>query len=134
MIQELNYFAYATTLDLSMGYYHLPLDEETSNLCSICLPFGTYCYKRLPQGVMPAVDCFQREMSHIFSDLDFVKVYLDDVLIHSNGDDSDHLDKLTIVLDRLRAYNLKVKVKKCKFLQQEVEYLGYNISHRGVSP
>ena len=32
MIQSLGNFTFVTTLDLSMGYYHLPLDEETSNL------------------------------------------------------------------------------------------------------
>ena len=39
MIQTLEYFTYATTLDLSVGYYHLLLDDETSKLCSMHLPF-----------------------------------------------------------------------------------------------
>jgi len=58
MIQELGYFIFVTILDLFIDYYHLPLDKETSNLCSIYLPFRIYKYKRLPQGVMLAVDCF----------------------------------------------------------------------------
>ena len=134
MIQSLGNFTFASTLDLSMGYYHLPLDDETSDLCTISLPFGTYKYKRLPPGIMPAVDCFQREMTNLFSDLDFVKVYLDDILICSHSDEMDHLHKLSIVLDRLQRHNLKVKVSKCKFLQQKVSYLGYDISVCGVSP
>ena len=118
MIQSLGKFTFATALDLSMGYYHLPLDEETSNLYSISLLFRTYRYKRLPQGIIPAVDCFQRTMTHLFSDLNFVKVYLDDILIVSYANETDHLNKLSIVLNRLRNHNLKVKVKKYKFLQK----------------
>ena len=87
VMQSLGYFTFATTLDLSMGYYYLSLDNETSDLCSICLPFGIFKYNRLPQGVMPAVDYFQWEISHLFADLEFVKVYLDDVLIHSYSDE-----------------------------------------------
>ena len=45
------------------------------------------------QGIMPGVDCFQREMSHLFLDLDFVKVCLGDVLTHSNDNEEDHIKK-----------------------------------------
>ena len=33
-------FASATALDLSMGYYHLELDEESAKLCTTILPDG----------------------------------------------------------------------------------------------
>ena len=38
MIQSLGYFIYAIILDLSIGYYHLSLYKESSNLYSICPP------------------------------------------------------------------------------------------------
>ena len=130
----MGHFTYATTLDLSIGYYYLELDNETADLCSVSLPFSTFCYRYLPQGAIPAVNYFQREISHLFADLDFVKVYLDDILIHSYSDAIDYLNKLIIILNRLREYGLKVKVSKCKFLQKKVLYLGYNISDQGASP
>ena len=49
---------------------------------------------------IPAVDCFQREMSHLFSDLDFVKACLDDALTHSNENEEDHMDKISIKIKR----------------------------------
>ena len=61
---------------------------------------------------MPAVDRFQREMSHLFSDLDFVKVYLDDTLMHINNNEEDHVNKTSIVMERLQAHNLKIEVSK----------------------
>ena len=98
MIESFVYFSFATILNLSKGYYHLPLDEETSDLCSICLPFSTFKYKWLPQEVMIAVDCFQREMNYIFANLPFAMVYLDDIIIHSYSEKSNYLSKLSIVL------------------------------------
>ena len=62
-------------------------------------------------------------MIHLFSDLDFVKVYLDDILIISYDDKRDYLNKLSIILNHLRDHNLKVKVSKCKFLQNKLVIL-----------
>ena len=38
------------------------------------------------------------------------------------------------MLQRLLEANLKVKIQKCKFLQKEVEYLGFHISNKGIYP
>ncbi len=51
ILQKLSGFTYATALDLSMGYYHIPLDEESSKLCTTILPWGKYRYLRLPMGI-----------------------------------------------------------------------------------
>ena len=38
ILQKLAGFKYATAIDLSMGYYHIPLDEESQKLCTTILP------------------------------------------------------------------------------------------------
>ena len=117
-----------------MGYYHFLLDDLAKSLTAISLPWGNYHYNRLPMGIMTAVDIFQREMSILFHDMPFVKIYLDDILIISYNNVLDHLDKLAQALQRLLEANLKVKIQKCEFLQKEVEYLGFNISNKGIYP
>ena len=57
-------------------------------------------------------------MSYIFLDLPFIKVYLDDILKYSHSDEIDYMNKLSIVLECLKSNKLKVKVKKCEFLQK----------------
>ena len=42
ILQQMEGFSYATGLDLNMGYYHLLLDAETSNMCAIVFPWGFY--------------------------------------------------------------------------------------------
>ena len=40
------------SLDLNMGYYHIRLCKEASNLCTIILPWVKYRYKRLTMGLV----------------------------------------------------------------------------------
>jgi hypothetical protein len=51
MLQKLEGFMYATSLDLNMGYYHMVLTPFSSRLCTIVLPWGKYEYCRLPMGL-----------------------------------------------------------------------------------
>ena len=51
MLLKLEGFKYAMSLDLNMGYYHIQIIENTSNLCMVILPWGKYCYKRIPMRV-----------------------------------------------------------------------------------
>ena len=134
MMHDMHGFTYATSLDLSMGYYHIPLDSSAADLCVIVLPFGKFRYLRLPQGITIAVDIFQEKMSNIMRDLNFVKVFLDDLLIVTKGRLQDHLHKLSVVLSRLRDAGLRIKVSKCKFCQKKVCYLGFVLTTEGIFP
>jgi hypothetical protein len=46
-------FTFASALDLNMGYYHIKLDADDQNLCTIVFPWqmGKYKYKYLPMGI-----------------------------------------------------------------------------------
>jgi hypothetical protein len=76
---------YATTIDLSMGYYQIPLHLETQKLCTAILPWGKYQYKRLPVGVKTSPDIFQRVIYKLLGDIPNIQVYLDDIIITPNG-------------------------------------------------
>jgi hypothetical protein len=84
LLQRLEGFRYATAIDLSMGYYHIPLDKYSQGLCGTVMPWGIYQYKVLPMGISNAPDIFQSIMMRLLGDLDFVHVYMDDILITSN--------------------------------------------------
>ena len=86
MLLKLEVFHYATSLDLNMGYYHIRLSENASNLCTIILLWGGYCYKHLPMGVANSPDIFQQKMNDLFHGLEFIRAYIDDLLILTKGD------------------------------------------------
>jgi hypothetical protein len=97
-------FTFASALDVNMGYYHIKLDHGADDqyLCNIVLPWhmGKYKYKRLPMGIKIASDVFQNVMSNLVQDMEYVKTYLDDLLILTNSSFKDHLLKLEMVLVR----------------------------------
>ena len=94
MLQELQAFTFATSLDLNMGYYTIRLDADTQKLCTIVTPFGKFQYLHLPMGVSCSPDIFQDKMSDLMQSLDFIETYLDDLLIISTSTFEDHLEKL----------------------------------------
>jgi hypothetical protein len=51
MLQELEGFSYATSLDLNMGYYTIRLDPDAQKVCTIVTHFGKYKYLRFPMGI-----------------------------------------------------------------------------------
>lgn len=134
MLLNLEGFQYATALDLNMGYYHVRLDPDSRKLCTIILPFGKFEYQRLPQGVCNGPDIFQEKIAELFDGMDFVRAYIDDLLVLTKGDFEDHLEKLEEVLLRLEEAGLKVNAPKSFFARSEIEYLGYWITREGIKP
>jgi len=90
-LQQMEGFQYATTLDMNMGYYHLSLDRESSEMCTIVTEFCKFRYKRLPMGVSCTPDIFQSKMNGLLGDIEGVRAYLDDILILSKSTYTEHL-------------------------------------------
>ena len=134
ILQKLTGFKYATALDLSMGYYHIPLDAESAKLCTTILPWGKYQYLRLPMGIKNSPDIFQAIMQELLGDLDFARAYIDDILIVSNGTYEEHLEQINQVLKRLESAGFRANVRKCSFATTELEYLGFWITRNGIQP
>lgn len=72
-------------------------------------------------------------MQSVMGDLIFqtMLVYLDDILVYSSTF-QEHLKRLESVFGRLREAGLKVKPDKCSFLQEQVKFLGHQISAQGI--
>jgi len=134
MLQKLQGFTYATAIDLSMGYYHIPIDLESQELCTTVLPWGKYSYCRLPMGLTSSPDIFQNVMQQVVGDLEYTRAYLADILIVTNGSFHDHLDKLNTVLSRLNDGGFRANVRKCNFATGDLEYLGYQLTRTGIKP
>ena len=117
-----------------MGYYTIRLDPDVSKICTIIFQWGKYSYLRLPMGISGSPDIFQAKMMELMSTLEFVRVYIDDLLCITKGDPDNHLAKLKLVLTRLRDTNLKVNARKSFFCAVETEYLEYILTREGIKP
>ena len=112
----------------------MPLDEEAQEKSAFVTRGGLWKWKVLPFGVTSGPSTFERLMEKALSGLQWkiLLLYLDDVIVFSTDFES-HLQRLGVVLERLRSAQLKLKPSKCSLLQKEVKYLGHVVSQHGVS-
>jgi hypothetical protein len=70
-------------------------------------------------------------MDRVFSGLECVKCYIDDIIVFSTSSQK-HRAYLANVFARLRLHGLKLHLGKCKFYCYRVEYLGHMIYLGGL--
>ncbi len=85
-------------------------------------------------GIVGSPDIFQGKMLELMESLEFVRVYLDNLLCISKLSLEDHLEKLEEVLRQLCDAGLKVNATKSTFCALEIEYLGYVLTKDGIKP
>ena len=87
----------------------------------------------MPFGLCNAPATFQGQMNTVFAtEINrFILVYLDNILIFSESIE-EHWEHLRTALERLRKARLYGRIQKCDFLKTRVDYLGYEVSERGV--
>ena len=73
-------------------------------------------------------------MSDLMATLEFVRTYLDDLLIITKGSLEDHLEKLSMVLTRLEDAGLKINANKSNLCTLEMGYLEYTLTRDGIKP
>jgi transposase InsO family protein len=71
-------------------------------------------------------------MEHLFVDLTYVKVFVDNIVVHSNSV-IEHEEHLRVTIARLNEANLKLNLKKCKFYYSHLLILGHVLSKKGIS-
>uniref|UniRef100_A0A1I8BFD6 RNA-directed DNA polymerase n=1 Tax=Meloidogyne hapla TaxID=6305 RepID=A0A1I8BFD6_MELHA len=125
--------AWYSSLDLSSGFWQIPLDRESSYKCGIITEWGLYEMKRLPFGLKNAPSIFKRTMNKVLKGVKNVSLYIDDILVHTNGFE-EHIEILEQVFSRLKENGLKLKGEKCKFFMRKCIYLGHEISNKGYKP
>ncbi len=101
MIDRLGQAKFITTLDLTKGYWQVPLTEKAKTKTAFVTPFGLYHFNVMPFGLQGAPATFQRLMDRVLQGLEeFFAAYLDDVVIYSTSW-KDHLSYLGQVLKRI---------------------------------
>ena len=119
---------YAAALDLNIGYYTICLDPVSQDMCTIITPWGRYEYLRLPMGIMCVSDIIQENMSNLMEGLEFVRTYLNNFLCLSKSHFDEHIFK------SLQNENLHTNAKKSSVGKTKIDYLGYEVTHEGISP
>ncbi|OWY90511.1 Gag-pol fusion protein [Phytophthora megakarya] len=125
-----------TTLDLRSGYWQIKVPKGDRDKTAFITKRGHYRFKRMLFGLTNAPATFQRLMNGVLYGLTWSTclVYLDDIVVFAKGGVERHIVDLATVLERLSNAGLTLKIKKCVFAAEEMEYLGHNLSSDGVRP
>lgn len=127
--------SFFTTLDLASGYYQVPMADDSRRYTGFVTPDGHFEFKRMPFGLANAPAVFQRAINKMLGAKRFESAlaYLDDILVPS-VDLEQGFARLEDVLMLLRENGLTLKLSKCKFFDNTINYLGYEISAGGIRP
>ena len=121
------------SLDLRSGYYHLGLSESPKPKLSLVLSsLSKYQFNRVPFGLAQTPACFQKVINDVLKGCNFAMGYLDNIIIYSRSE--EHLEHLEEIFSRLKPAGLKLKLEKCCFFKNHIQYIGHLISAEGIQP
>ena len=124
-------------LDLASGFHQIAVHPLHSELTAFILPeaidgHALWQWRVMPFGLVNAPPTFQRAMTVALRGCeDFAAVYIDDILIYSTTI-QDHLKHLATIFRKLQEQAYHVRLAKCKFMTQEVQFLGHKLTTEGI--
>ncbi|XP_058817025.1 uncharacterized protein K02A2.6-like [Topomyia yanbarensis] len=120
-------------IDLSDAFLQVEVNEQYRKLLTINTHRGLYSYNRLPPGVKIAPGAFQQLIDTMLAGLQCTCGYLDDVIVGGKTEE-DHDRNLRAVLKRIQDFGFTIRVDKCTFHKQQVQYVGHIVDSRGLRP
>ena len=121
--------SHITDENLKARIWQVPIAERDRDKTTFTSHMGTVRYKRVPFGLRNAPATFQRALDIILSGVRWKTclVYIDDVVIFSKTEE-EHFAQVSHVFTLLEEAGVKLKLNKCFFFHQRVEYLGHVIT------
>ena len=123
-----------TKMDLSKGYWQVPMAEDSKKYTAFVVPGVNGChfeFNFMPFGLVNSAQSFSRIMRKLLHGLKNVHNYIDDILIHTTTWE-EHVKLLKEVLRRLRKAGLTARPSKCFIGCSDVEFLGH-VVEKGVT-
>lgn len=134
ILERLGKAKYMSTLDLTKGYWQIPLSPQAKEKTAFSTPSGLYHFRVLPFGLHGAPATFQRLMDRLLrSHGTYAAAYLDDIVVFSETWD-DHLQHLCAVFSTIQEAGLKINPNKSLLVTDSIHYLGYTIQGGMIKP
>lgn len=124
---------YFSRLDLSKGYWQVPLSANSKHKTAFQAPNGLFQFRVMAFGLVSAPATFSRLMRKLLKGMEDLDNFLDDILVYSRTW-SEHLQVLRQLLLRLRDANLTARPSKCSFCYPKLECLGHMVSNGRLEP
>ena len=124
-----------TQLDLTNAYHWMRICEGDKWKTAFKTRYGHFKYQVMSFSLSNIPAIFQGYVNKILAEkLDiFVVVYLNDILIYTKNLGQPHIEAVCWVLNQLWKHFFFVNLKKCRFHQDEVCFLGYVVLSKKIS-
>jgi transposase InsO family protein len=122
-----------TKIDMSKGYWQVPMSEDAKPMTAFITHDGLYQFKVMPFGLVNSSASFSRLMRKLLRGIKCVDNYIDDILIHTPTWE-EHIEKLAEVLERVRKANMTARPSKCYVGYDKVEFLGHVVGNGQLQP
>lgn len=131
LLAKLSHAVIFSKFDMKSGFWQIKITPSDIYKTAFTVPQGHYEWTVMPFGLNIAPSKFQRVMDSIFGDLDFVLVYIDDLLVFSS-DIPTHFKHLNLLYTRIYEAGLILSATKAFFFQTKITFLGREIQAGGV--
>lgn len=135
MLEKVSKANFISTLDLTKGYWQVPLDKASQTKSAFVTPRGLFEFTVMPFGMKTAPATFQRMMTDkvLRGTKYLADAYIDDVEVDTMTF-SEHIEALRETLQRLRENKLNARPSKCKIAMPTVRLLGHLVGRGTIRP
>ena len=134
LLDELAGAKWFTKLDFRSGYHQIRVAPGDEYKTAFRTHSGLYEFTVMSFCLTNAPPSFQSIMNKVFAPLlrHSVLIFMDDILIYS-ATLEEHILHLQQVLEIIQDNQFYIKLSKCIFAQQQLEYLGHLVTSQGVA-
>lgn len=129
VLAQLGKAKWFTSLDLSQGFFQIPVAKEDIHKTAFICHKGMFQFKRMPFGVAGGPATFQALMDKVLEGIKhtYCMAFLDDVLIYSESFD-EHIEHMREVLNRISNAGLTINPTKVQLCKHSLKFLGHIIA------
>ena len=123
-------------IDLDYAYGQMKLSKETSRQCVFAITGGKFSgYYRFKKGFYGLADIPTIFQEKIDRTLEYsTPAWLDDIIVVTRGDRTEHEKKLFDVLRKLQDAGYRASERKSEFFLNKTKWLGHEIDETGIKP
>ena len=130
--------AWFSSADMTYTNGQVPLHFSTAKHCVFQITGGdSTCTNRFVTGLYGLsviLAEFQKVMDILLAKHREVFVFIDDILIVTQGTKDENLDKVLEILKTLDHAEVQIKAGKCTFAKKKIEWLGFKLTEKGILP
>lgn len=117
--------------DITKAFHNIRVKEEHKARTAFVTKKGAYVWNFMPFGGKNCPATWARASDWVFRNVQDLIKYVDDIAIASKND-IEHLESIGTFFQTVTRYNLKLKLSKSEFFQDEIEFVGHMISANGI--